>query len=425
VVLVTALILGVACGLAATSLRGVIRKSPATAKGYSQQAELTGSATMKDGFGSSVALSTGGSTALVGTLSLNGFAGVVSVFTLRGGIWSQTSELTASGTAAEDDFGWSVALSAAGNIALVGMPGYNSFAGAVYVFTLRGGTWSRTGELTASDAAAHDQFGSSVALSEGGNTALVGAPGRNSMAGAGYVFTLRGGTWSQTGELTASHAAAYDQFGNSVALSAAGSTAVVGADRHNSAYVFALRGGTWSRTGELTASGTAAGDAFGWSVALSAAGSTALVGAFEHDKDAGAGYVFTLRGGTWSQAGELTASDTAPNNQFGASVALSAAGSTALIGAVGHDKDAGAGYVFTLRGGTWSQAGELTASDTASDNQFGSSVALSAGGGTALIGAIGRHKDAGAGYVFAPGRQGEGLDYGRLYAPSFPPADVP
>jgi hypothetical protein len=115
--------------------------------------------------------------------------------------------------------------------------------------------------------------------------------------------------------------------------------------------------------------------------------------------------VFTLRGDAWSQTGELTASDTAPNNQFGASVALSSGGSTALVGAVGHDKNAGAGYVFTLRGGTWSQTGELTPSDAASNNQFGASVALSAGDSTALVGAIGYNSYAGAGYVFTPGRR--------------------
>lgn len=65
--------------------------------------------------------------------------------------------------------------------------------------------------------------------------------------------------------------------------------------------------------------------------------------------------------------------------------------------------DAGAGYVFTLRGGAWSQTGELTASGTASGNQFGTSVALSAGGSTALVGAIGYNSYAGAGYVFTPG----------------------
>jgi hypothetical protein len=111
--------------------------------------------------------------------------------------------------------------------------------------------------------------------------------------------------------------------------------------------VFTRRAGTWSQTGVLTGSGAAADDSFGWSVALSAQGSTALVGAFEHDKNAGAGYVFTLRGGTWSQAGELTASGTASGNQFGTSVALSAEGSTALVGAIGYNSYAGAGYVFT------------------------------------------------------------------------------
>jgi hypothetical protein len=393
-----------------SSLRVVTGKSPgipSPARGYSQQAELTGSATVKGGFGYSVALSAGGSTALVGTSSLNGVAGAAYVFTRRGGTWSQTAKLTAPDTAAEDDFGWSVALSAGGGTALVGAPGRNSSAGAVYVFTRRGGTWSQAAELTASDTAPDNQFGASVALSAGGGTALVGAPGRDSMAGAVYVFTLRGGTWSQTAELTAAHAAAYNRFGASVALSAEGGTALIGAPEHNSSagagYVFTLRGGTWSQNALLTASDTLADDDFGWSVALSAEGGTALIGAFEHDKNAGAGYVFTLRGGTWSQAAELTASDTASDNQLGASVALSAGGGTALVGAIGHDKDAGAGYVFTLRGGTWSQAAELTASDTASDNQFGASVALSAGGGTALVGAIGCNSYTGAGYVFTPG----------------------
>ena len=72
--------------------------------------------------------------------------------------------------------------------------------------------------------------------------ALVGATGRNSGAGAAYVFRLRGGTWSQTAELTASHAAPFALFGFSVALSALGSTALVGAALHNTAagaaYVF-------------------------------------------------------------------------------------------------------------------------------------------------------------------------------------------
>ena len=85
-------------------------------------------------------------------------------------------------------------------------------------------------------------------------------------------------------------------------------------------------------------------------MALSASGSTALVGASGHHGDAGAAYVFTLRDGTWSQTAELTASDAAPNDYFGSWVALSASGSTALAGAPGRNTDAGAAYVLTGRG---------------------------------------------------------------------------
>jgi hypothetical protein len=142
VVLVVALILGVACGLVAVavsaSLRVVIGRPPGIgvfAGGYSQQAELTGSATVKGGFGSSVALSAGGSIALVGAVGHDKNAGAGYVFTLRGGTWSQTGELTASGAASGNQFGTSVALSAGGSTALVGAIGYNSYAGAGYVFT--------------------------------------------------------------------------------------------------------------------------------------------------------------------------------------------------------------------------------------------------------------------------------------------------
>ena len=97
------------------------------------------------------------------------------------------------------------------------------------MFTLRGGTWSQTAELTASHGAEADEFGSSVALSALGSTALVGADDRRHGIGAAYVFTLRGGTWSQTAELAASHATSDDAFGSSAALSDSGTTALVGA----------------------------------------------------------------------------------------------------------------------------------------------------------------------------------------------------
>src|SRR5205807_436508 len=162
----------------------------------------------------------------------------------------------------------------------------------------------------------------------------------------------------QQGKLTASDAAAGDQFGYSVAIY--GSTAVIGAYQKNSntgaAYVFVLSGTTWSQQAKLTASDAAAGDDFGYSVAIS--GSTAVIGAYDKNSDAGAAYVFVRSGTTWSQQAELTASDAAAGNDFGTSVAIS--GSTAVIGAPHNNSFTGAAYVFVRSGTIWSQHAELT-----------------------------------------------------------------
>jgi len=390
---------------APASLQAAIRKAlgiPAPAAGYAQQAELNASGGPPGSeSGYSVALSARGTTALIGAPDPYSAAGpgAAYVFTLRGGTWTQTAKLTNPEGTGYDDFGRSVALSARGTTALIGESGHS----AAYVFTLRGGTWSQTAKLTAGD-----KFGWSVALSAPGTTALIGAPFRNSYTGAAYVFRLRGGTWSQTAELTDPEGKPNDDFGYSVALSARGTTALIGAVGRNSstgaAYVFALRGGTWSRSAELTASEGKPNDYFGRSVALSARGTTALIGEFGDSSATGAACVFTLRRGTWSQSAELTASDKRPGEFFGWSVALSARGTTALIGADGRNDFTGAAYVFTLRRGPWSQSAELTASDKAQFDQFGSSVALSARGTTALIGAPYHNASLGVAYVFAAGR---------------------
>jgi hypothetical protein len=86
--------------------------------------------------------------------------------------------------AATAGFGTSVALS--GSTALVGAPGHASSAGAAYVFTGTGASWSQQAELTASDATANAKFGLAVAVS--GSTATVGAPGKHLKTGKAYVF---------------------------------------------------------------------------------------------------------------------------------------------------------------------------------------------------------------------------------------------
>jgi hypothetical protein len=222
-------------------------------------------------------------------------------------------------------------------------------------------------ELTASDGAAGDQFGFSIALSGDGNTAVVGAFGHtvngNVYQGAAYVFTNSGGNWSQQAELSASDGAAGDWFGDSVALSGDGNTAVLGASGHavngnqiqGAAYVFTNSAGSWSQQAELTASDGVYDDEFGISVALSSDGNTALVGALFHTVNGntnyqGAAYVFTNSAGSWSQQQELTASDGAGGDLFGNSVTLSSDGNTALAGAPYHtvngNANQGAAYTF-------------------------------------------------------------------------------
>jgi hypothetical protein len=408
--------------------------------GLTQQAELTASdGAASDGLGRSVAVD--GSTIVVGApyhpyLYPNWGPGAAYVFVESGGTWTQRAELTASDGASRDQFGISVAVS--GTTVVVGAPqhtaGSNQYPGAAYVFVESGGTWSQQAELSVSDGGG--DFGWSVAVS--GSTVLVGDDGQtvgsNAQQGAAYVFVESAGTWSQQAELTASDGAFFDQFGISVAVS--GGTAVVGANLHTvgsntnqgSAYVFVESGGTWSQQAELTASDGAKYDNFGWSVAVS--GGTAVVGADGHTASSpynagqGAAYVFVESGGTWSQQGELTASDGKVGDDFGASVAIS--GGTAVVGADRQpvsgpgNPGPGAAYVFVESGGTWSQQSELTASDGSASDNFGASVAVS--GSMAVVGAfehtVGSNRQQGATYVFGSSSSG-GAPVVKLSATSF------
>jgi FG-GAP repeat protein/IPT/TIG domain-containing protein len=305
-------------------------------------------------------------------------------------VFRVSEQLLASDASADDDLGVSVAID--GNTAVVGAyladPPAGSAAGAAYVFVRSHTTWTEEAKLTAANGAAGDQFGTSVAVD--GDTAVVGAPFRDmpagNDAGAAYVFVRSGTTWAQETRLKASDGAAGDQFGTSVAVH--GDTAVVGAPFHDlaaggdtgDAYVFVRSGTTWSEEQTLKASDRAAADQFGTSVAVD--GDTAVVGAPFHDlnagADVGAGYVFVRSGAAWTQEKRLKASDGAVTDQFGTSVAVH--GDTAVVGAPFHDlnagADVGAGYVFVRSGTAWTQESRLKASDGAATDQFGTSVAV-------------------------------------------------
>jgi hypothetical protein len=387
---------------------------------WSQQGpKLTGSEEGNSEFGVIVALSADGDTALIGGWNDNGRKGAVWVFTRSGGVWSQQGpKLTGGGEIGEGGFGTSVALSGDGDTALIGGPGDNGTQGAAWVFTRTGSTWTQQGEkLTGAGETGAAWFGYSVALSGDGDTALIGGWLDNGWKGAAWVFARSGSTWTQQGEkLTGGGEIGEGMFGTNVTLSADGDTALIGGwnddgvlagnkdySGKGAAWVFTRSGSTWTQQGQkLTGTAETGEGKFGTIVALSANGDTALIGAWNDDGSKGAAWVFTRSGSTWTQQGEkLTGAGETGAGRFGVSVALSADGNTALIGALDDDSSRGAVWLFTRSGANWTQQGEkLTGGDEAGEGEFGTNVALSADGDTALVGAWRDNGGTGAALVF-------------------------
>jgi hypothetical protein len=368
-----------------------------------------------DQFGYSVALSSDGHTALIGAPNdLEGY-GAAFVFSHFGEVWSQQAKLALpSGESTRAELGASVAVSSDGNTALLGAPNDESKRGAAWIFARKGGGWVQVGsKLTGNEESGEGTFGHSVALSAEGDTALIGGPGDANFHGAAWAFTSSGSKWEQQGgKLVANALEETGQgfFGESVALSSSGSTALVGAPYKNAgstgaAWVFTRTGTTWSQDGPmLTPNDGTGGGFFGCSVALSSDGNTALLGGLGDSEFTGAAWVFTRATTTWEQQGKkLTGSEEIPNATFGDSVALSSDGGTALVGGLTDNNAKGAAWSFVRTGTTWQQDGpKLTPNDETGSGAFGVSVALSAQAAVALIGGSGDNAALGAAWVFTP-----------------------
>jgi FG-GAP repeat protein/immunoglobulin I-set domain protein len=373
---------------------------PAAAQTINEDIKIVASdAAAGDWFGRAVAIS--GTTGIVGAHldSDAAFAsGSAYLFDTRDG--RQITKLTASDATEVAVFGWSVAIS--GPTAIVGA--YQDSeggpdSGAAYLFDTTNG--QQIAKLTATDAANDDQFGWSVAIA--GTTAIVGAIGDDDGGNAsGSVYLFDTITGEQIAKLTASDAASGDVFGYSVAIS--GTTAIVGAYRNDdsgtesgSAYLFDTETGL--QIAKLTANDAAAEDWFGYSVAIS--GTTAIVGAYQDD-DAGdfSGSVYLFDTTTGDQLAKLTADDAQAGDRFGKSVSIS--GTTAVIGAHGDNdggSDSGSAYLFDTV--TGQQIKKLGASDAATNDLFGRSVAIS--NGNIIVGAYRDNAagtDSGSAYLF-------------------------
>jgi len=248
-------------------------------------------------------------------------------------------------------------------------------------------------ELLASDSAPHDNYGIVVALSTG--TAVIGVPFDSSRifnAGSAYVYKHRNGAWSLQQKLQASDSAPGDQYGWSIALQ--GDTLLIGArfddDRgfnSGSIYAYTLTDGVWVERQKFSAPDGAVNDQYGYTISLD--GDLAFIGTpFDDDNgfESGSVYIYTRIAGLWTVEKKITAYDGEPGDQFGWSVALSAG--SALIGARFDDDEAfnsGSAYLYNRTAQTWHMKQKFTASDAAVNDQFGWTVALD--DQTAVIGA--------------------------------------
>jgi hypothetical protein len=191
--------------------------------------------------------------------------------------WGAAGKLTASHGTRSNAFGSAVSIS--GDLVVVGAPGDSSAglaSGAAYLFQRKDNRWAEAAKLTASDTAAGDNFGGAVSID--GDRVVIGAPFGDAKAddsGAAYVFDHGDGRWGQTAKLTAPDAAARHNFGSSVSIS--GACVAIGTphDDHagsnaGSVYVFERQSAPdrWSYVTKLEAIAAAAGDSFGASVSM-------------------------------------------------------------------------------------------------------------------------------------------------------------
>jgi IPT/TIG domain/FG-GAP repeat len=303
-------------------------------------------------------------------------------------------------------FGTSVALSADGNTAIVGNPTTTKAPGAAWVFTREGSSWTRTAMLTGGETPDEGRFGKSVALSADGNTALIGDPSATNGRGSAWLFAREGSSWTPIATLTDAEESTFAHFGRSVALAGDASLALIGGpgddEYAGAAWTFAHTASSWTQqSNKATEEGAKAGDHFGRSVALSSDGGTALIGAREAEAGRGSASPFTTsEDGLVAQGAKLVGP--AGEQHFGTSVALSGDGDLGLVSAPRATANGGTVSALFRAGAAWEVEDELISGAGAKNrSMFGAAVALSSDGEVAAIGSPRDSNRLGAAWVFA------------------------
>jgi len=348
----------------------------------------------------------GAATGGTGTITFKASDGVnlvsaVSTFSLSfGPDWTATPTetiVTASVAATNSNFGRTNAISADGTMLIVGAPNYDtglSNQGAWYYFTRSGSTWTQQQFITTvtGGLSAQNHLGDNLDMSSDGTYAAIGA-WYNGGVGKIHVYTRSGNTWTEQAALSASDNNSSGNFGKSVKINSNGnyivsSDTTIPGTGYGTAYIFARSGSTWSEQAKITHPGSSSNyDYFGFPGEINSDGTQALFGCQWRDDNgtqSGAVYAYSRSGSTWTYNQTIFASDASAQSYFGNSISMDDAGDYVVIGANREDtagSDAGAVYVFTRSGNTWTQQQRIGMPGLASGTpNFGTHVNMNSTG---------------------------------------------
>jgi len=401
--------------------------------------------TFTDRFGRTVAINSAGDRIIVGAerdegVGLSGSTGTAYIYISGATGWLQQPVLTGSlATTFSDNFGTSVAINSTGDRVVVGAQfdersGGASGEGLAYIFVSGASGWTEQHILSGTlSIESSDNFGRSVAINSSGDRVVVGAvlderATGNPDVGLAYIFVSGTGGWTQQHILSGSLATdSSDEFGLSVSMNSSGDRVVVGATGDERiigsssvglAYVFVSGTGGWTEPHILSGSfATEGADIFGHSVSMNSSGDRVVVGALWDEtiggsSSMGLAYVFVSGTGGWTEQQVLSGSLAIDlSDEFGRSVSMNSSGDRIVVGAssdeaFGGSSSMGLAYVFVSGASGWTQQRIFSGSlATATDDNFGFSVAMNSSGDRIVVGASGDEAsgagtESGLAYVF-------------------------
>ena len=346
------------------------------------------------------------------------------------------SILLPSNLGPDEGLGVDVAISANGQVAVLGAPNPidgNPESGLVYIYAWENNEWTEKQQITSPAVLVQetDNFGRSVDVSADGVHIVIGAQtgdnGNGDLSGKVYIYKRLGDIWYLASALQSEDTHPNQQFGSSVAISDNANYIVVGAHKDDekgasagAAYVFqTFNYFEWNQTGKVTASDATEDHLFGSAIDISGDGYTIVVSAVQND--AGACYMYELQD-AWVEKSITTPSDGSNEDHFGESVAVSYDGSKIIVGSP-YDDDAGpktgAAYIYEKSGTTWFESAKILSPSLNAGDGFGTSVAMN-GPGTAVTVGAPRDDDAGknsgVGFIYQFESSGEWTFLNKLVA---------